>query len=145
MIFNDFVFFFSFVYKFYQLHVLSCRITFRIFLFFAYLPSPNLGLTPPGTYKPNARGSDACRGSNSLWTRTLDRYTREGLPECVLSTLSGPPPKTTQDRTHTPNPRIGIKIPDPAGNVTWAAGLEGRDSTDHATATDYLRILGPVV
>ena len=45
---------------------------------------------------------------------------------------------STQDRTHkghTPNPRIGIKIPDPAGNRTRAAGLEGRDSTDHATAT----------
>ena len=31
-----------------------------------------------------------------------------------------------------------IKIPDPAGNRTRAAGLEGRDSTDHATATDSL-------
>ena len=71
------------------------------FFFFAYLPSPNLGLTLPGTYKPNALGSDACRGSNSLWTRTLDRYTRAGLPECVVSTMSGPPPKTTQDGTKT--------------------------------------------
>ena len=32
---------------------------------------------------------------------------------------------------HTLNPRTEIKISDPAG-------LEGRDSTDHATATDYL-------
>ena len=40
------------------------------------------------------------------------------------------------DKGHTPNPRIGIKIPDPAGNRTRAAGLEDRDSTDHATATD---------
>ena len=30
---------------------------------------------------------------------------------------------------HTSNPRTEIKIPDPAG-------FEGRDSTDHATATD---------
>ena len=37
---------------------------------------------------------------------------------------------------HTPNPKIGILIPDPAGNRTRAAGLEGRDSTDHAMATD---------
>ena len=29
-----------------------------------------------------------------------------------------------------------IKIPDPAGNLTRVAGLEGRDSTDHATTTD---------
>ena len=42
------------------------------------------------------------------------------------------------DKGHTPNPRTEIKIPDPAGNRTRAAaGLEGRDSTDHATATDY--------
>ena len=51
--------------------------------------------------------------------------------------MSGPPPETAQGNTgHTPNPRIGIKIPDPAGNRTRAAGLEGRDSTDHAMATD---------
>ena len=37
------------------------------------------------------------------------------------------------DKVHTPNPRTEIKIPDPAGNRTRAAGLEGRDSTDHAT------------
>ena len=42
------------------------------------------------------------------------------------------------DKGHTPNPRIGIKIPDPAENRTRAAGLEGRDSTDHATATGNL-------
>ena len=40
------------------------------------------------------------------------------------------------DKGHTPNPRIEIKIPDPAGNRTRDAGLEGRDSTVHTTATD---------
>ena len=40
------------------------------------------------------------------------------------------------DRLHTPKPRTVIKVPDPAGNRTQAAGLEGRYSTDHATATD---------
>ena len=45
------------------------------------------------------------------------------------------------DKGHTPNPRIGIKISDPAGNRTRAAGLEGRDSTDHATATDKFLFL----
>ena len=40
------------------------------------------------------------------------------------------------DKGHTPNPRTDIKIPDPAGNRTRAAGLEGRDSTEHSTATD---------
>ena len=44
------------------------------------------------------------------------------------------------DKGHTPNPRTEIKIPDPVGNLIRIAGLEGRDSTDHATATDGSRI-----
>ena len=42
----------------------------------------------------------------------------------------------TEQKGHTLNPRIGIKIAHLAGNRTLAAGLESRDSTDHATATD---------
>ena len=42
----------------------------------------------------------------------------------------------TIDKGHTPNPRTEIKFPDPAGNRSRAAGLEGRDSTNHARATD---------
>ena len=38
--------------------------------------------------------------------------------------------------THTHNLRTEIKIPDPTVNRTRATGLEGRDSTDHAKATD---------
>ena len=33
----------------------------------------------------------------------------------------------SRNKGHTPNPRIGIKIPDPAGNRTRAGGLEGRE------------------
>ena len=40
------------------------------------------------------------------------------------------------DKEHATNPRIGIKIPDPAGNQTRVTRLGGRDSTDDATA-DY--------
>ena len=32
-------------------------------LFFMYLHSPNLGIASPGTFIPNAHGSDACRGA----------------------------------------------------------------------------------
>ena len=71
----------------------------RICLFLCYLPYPNIGLTPPGTYNPNAHGSDACRGSNRPWTRMLDRYKSAGHPESVVSRMSGPLPETTQDRT----------------------------------------------
>ena len=67
-------------------------------------------------------------------------YTRAGLPEYVVSTMSGPPAGynigQNIDKGHAPNPRTEIKIPDPAGNRTQAAGLEDRDSTDHATAMD---------
>ena len=42
------------------------------------------------------------------------------------------------DKGHTPNPRTDIKILHPAGNRTRAAGFEGRDSTVHATAIDFL-------
>ena len=45
---------------------------------------------------------------------------------------------TGQNTKDTPNPRTEIKLPVPAGNRTRAAGLEGRDSTDHAMATDIL-------
>ena len=43
---------------------------------------------------------------------------------------------------HTPNPRTEIKIFEPAElgpPPPRRAGLEGRDSTDHATATDPLK------
>ena len=107
-----------------------------LLFFLCYLPSPKVGLTPSGTCKQNARGPDACRGSNRLWTRTLDRYTSSGLPECVVRIMSGPPRETIQDRTQTkdthPVLRIEIKISGPAGNRTRAAGLEDRDSTAHA-------------
>ena len=42
------------------------------------------------------------------------------------------------NKGHTPTPSTEIKIPDPAGNRTRATGLEGRDSIDHATATDSI-------
>ena len=95
--------------------------------------------TQSRTYNPNARESDACRGSNSVWTTTLDIYTRACLPEYVVSTVLGPSPETTQDGTQikdTPNPSKEIIISDPVGNRTRPAGLKGRDSTDHATVTD---------
>ena len=88
-----------------------------------------------------ARGSDACKGSNGLWTRTLDRNTRAGLPECVVWTMPGPPSQgqhRTEDKGHTPSPRMEIKIPDPAENRNRAARLEVRDSINHARTTDYL-------
>ena len=46
-----------------------------------------------------------------------------------------------EHKGHTTNSRLEIKIPDPAGNRIWPAGLEGRNSTDHAMAMKYLLLL----
>ena len=82
-------------------------------------------------------------GSNSLWTRTLDRHTRAGLPECVCSTMSGPPPETIQDRTQTkdthPIPGEKLKFLTQPGIEPGPLGWKAGDSTDHATETDVLR------
>ena len=126
------------------MNVLLCfRSAFCIILsfFFMYLPSPNLGLTPPpGTYSPNARGSDAFRGSNCLWTRILDTQARASVNvwSAQCKSLRSRQHRTEHKR-HAPNPRTEIKIPDPAGNQTRAAGLEVRDSTDLAMETDILK------
>ena len=96
------------------------------FFFFAYLPSPNLGLIPPGTYKPNARGSDACGGEQ----QSLDQNTRQihkGEPPWMCGqhiARASAEDNTGQntDKGHTLNPRTEIKIPNRAGNRTRVAG-----------------------
>ena len=68
------------------------------------------------------------------------RQTHKGGPPWMCSqhvrASAGDNAGQNTDKAHTPNPRLGIKIPDPAGNWTRATGLEGMDSTDHATAMD---------
>ena len=93
----------------------------------------------PKTYNPNVCGSDICRGSSGLWTRTLDRKTMAGLPQYVVCTVSATAGDNTEqniDKGHTSSPRIKLKISDPAGTQTQAAGLQVRDSTDHAMVTE---------
>ena len=88
-------------------------ISFFLSFFICYLSFPNVGLTTKCPWPV------ACSGSNRLWTRRLDRYTRAGLAETVVSTMSGPLSETTQDRTQTkdlPSPRIEIKIQELARN-----------------------------
>ena len=69
------------------------------------------------------------------------RFTRAGLPEIsgqqnVKVTARENTGQNTKD-THTPSTRNEIIFPDPAGNRTRSAGLEGSDPTNHATATDF--------
>ena len=85
------------------------------------------------------------RGSQRLWIRTLDKITITDLAKPVVIITSGPPPEATQDRTQTkdtPNYRIENKMPDPTRNSTWTTGLEGRNSTDHATVINELAFFG---
>ena len=44
------------------------------------------------------RETDGCKENHILWTRTLDRNTRVGLTESVVSRMSGTLTETTQDR-----------------------------------------------
>ena len=114
-------------------------LSYFLSFFFIYFPSPNLGLTPPGTYNPNARGSDTCRGATGYGTEhQRDTQGRASVNVWSVQCQGLCRRNTGQntDNGHTPNPRIEIKIPDPAGNRTRVAGFEGRDSIDHATSTD---------
>ena len=67
-----------------------------------------------------------------------------GLPEiCGQQNVRATARDNTGQTTvkgHTPNARIEIKIPDPTGNRTRATGLEGRNSTNLATAMDLNNI-----
>ena len=84
----------------------------------------------PETYNTNARGSDASRGSNIVYGPEHETDT-QGRASLNLWSAQCQGLRRRQHRTehkgHTPNPRIGNKIPDTAGNRTRAAGLEGRD------------------
>ena len=92
------------------------------------------------TYNPNARGSYTCR-RNSLRIRTLVRYTMAWASmKSVLKKCQGHRQRQhrTEHRkvTYTTSAGIKIKIPDSIENGTRATELEGKNSTDHATATD---------
>ena len=90
----------------YEIRCTLCTVMYKflnVLLLLRLFTLPQSRIYTPGTCNPNAYGSDACSGSNNLWTRTLDRYTRADLTECVVSTMSVPPPKSTQDRTQAKN------------------------------------------
>ena len=54
-----------------------------------------------GIYNPNTRGTDDCREAKDCGPEPRYKYTRAGLPECVVNTMPEPPSETTQDRTQT--------------------------------------------
>ena len=102
-------------------------------------PNPGFELkfpTPPGI-EPGPPGWKA--GTLPPTPRRWMKLVNEPPWICVqhnVRTLAEDSTGQNTDKGQTPKPRIWIKIPDPAGNRTRAAGLECRDSTAHATATD---------
>ena len=96
------------IFSYQHLEMPSCLVLcndFFLSFFLSFFPSFS-GIYPPQsrTYKlrdlqPKCPWFRYLKRSNIHWTRTLDRYTRAGLRECVVNIMSGPPPETTQDRT----------------------------------------------
>ena len=78
--------------------------------------------------------------TNRLWTKTLDKYTRAGMHECGQENVRA----TARDNTgHNAkdilSPSIEIKISDPVGNRTPAAGLDGTYSIFVIIMYSFLR------
>ena len=91
-----------------------------------------------GLKNQNASGSHASRGTRNYGPEHYTDTQRWAslnlwLAECQDHRQIQ---RRTKCKGYTPNPRTEIKIPDPAWNRTRAAGMEGMDPTDHATATD---------
>ena len=63
--------------------------------FFLGFTSSIIGLTHPRTYNP-MRWLRCLSGEQNNSESTLDRFTIAGLLESVVSSVSGPPPKTAK-------------------------------------------------
>ena len=81
---------------------------------------------------------------SSLCRILFNQNTSRGQGWASLELASGDRWISAEDNTgqyvhkgHIPSPKVGINIPDPAGNITSASGLKGRVSADLATAMDY--------
>ena len=119
--------YYSFFYFFLSLFVSSSSCIY---------PPPIQDLHPSGLRIQMPVGQMPVGGSSCLWTRTLDRYTRAGLPECVVGTMSVPLPEAAQDRTQTkdthPIPGQELKfLTPPEQNPDRRVGRKGRYRSRH--------------
>ena len=125
----------SWIYVKYQRHNLSLKIAMLIILYWGknkviffflpliyphsmqYLHAPGLTTQMPVGQMPV--------GGAANYRPEHQTYTRASLPEYVISTISGPQPETTQDRTqnkrHTQS-QDKIEISDSAGDRTRKPG-----------------------
>ena len=61
-------------------------------------------LHPPGLTIQMPAGQIPVGETTHFWTRTLDSFTRAGLPESVVSTMSGPSPEGRTQNTDKGTP-----------------------------------------
>ena len=101
----------------------------QYFLLLLLFTLPNLGLTPTLGLTTQMPVSQMPVGG-TVFGPEHQTYTRAGLPECVVNTMSGPPPETIQDRTQRkdthPISRQKLKFLTPPGiepgPTGWKAG-----------------------
>ena len=106
-------------------------ITFFLF-FICYFPFPIVGLTPPlaGLTTQIPIGQIPV-GEHRLWTRTLDRYTRTGLPEIcaqqkIRATAWDNTGRNTKDTHWIPGHKLNFLTPlriEP-GPPGWKTGIQ---------------------
>ena len=114
-----------------------------IFFFLCYLPSPNIGFTPPGLSTRMFLIQMPVREQHTVDRNTMQIHKGGASLNVWSAQCQGHLRRQhkTENKGHTPSPRTQIKIPHSAGNGTRAAGLEGRDSTDHAKVMDIMVII----
>ena len=89
---------------------------FKYLARFLLFTLPNVTLTPPGTYKTNVRGLDACGQQN------IRGSARDSTGQNTKNTHH-----RTKNKVHTPSPDRGLKSLNPPGiepgSPCWKAGI----------------------
>ena len=105
-------------------HAYVYKLSLGLSFFFIFVFTlPNIGLTLPGTYNSNDHGSDACMGRETM-NQNSRQEKRAGLPEPMVSRMTGPQPEPTQDRKQRTRPILGYKLKSltPPGNEPGPSG-----------------------
>ena len=119
--------------------------------FFIFTFSFFFSLPPPPPPPPPSSSSSSfpiiyqyrtyipCKGQSPIGElETMNQNTRQKHKSGPLRICGQQRQLRTEYKRLTPSSRIEIKIPNSTGSRTRASRFEGRDSTDHATATDTI-------
>ena len=101
-----------------------------------YPHPPNVVFTPPGLTTQKPVGQMSVGEQQAVEQNTRQKH-KGDLSECLFSTMSGHCQRKhrTKHKGHILGPSIEMKKNWSHGGSTRAAGLEGKDSTDHAMTT----------